>query len=222
MKKKSIFAHRQNRADKTGFDSDTGISVREFKERQTPLEWMRGKLSSFSFNGEPIPKILVFSALLIFLSLFQTTVFARFKPFGAVPDLILPLVCAVAISEKEKWGAVFGIIAAFVIESLGGSTFTILPLLYMPVGYMCGILSVHYVRDSIATRAAICGATSLLRALFTLFTILSTVGGATVITALTKGVLPELACNLIVGLIPQYLAKICLRPLNKTREEKVQ
>lgn len=217
MKKKNTLTTRPS-----GLDSDAGISVRDFKPRKTPAQWLNDGISSFSFSGDTLLKALTCAALLIFFSLLQTTILARLKPFGAVPDLILPLVCSVAMSEREKWGAIFGIIAAFVIESLGGSSFTVLPILYMPVGYVCGILATHYVRDSFTVRALIVGSTSLIRALFTLFTVLSTVGGATVLSALTKATLPELGANLLIGLIPHYFAKLCLRPFNKTRDEKVK
>ena len=203
-------------------NGDIGITKKEYKPKGSLTERVRDAISSFSFDGEAFAKALVCGALLVVFALFQTTVFAKFRPFGAVPDLILPLVCAVAMSEKEKWGAIFGIIAAFVIESLGGSTFTILPLLYMPVGYVCGILAVNYMRDSIAVRSIFVVGSSLLRAVFTLFIVLATVGGITFVSALTKAVLPELLCNVLFGLAPHYITKLCLRPFNKTREEKVQ
>ena len=66
-------------------------------------------------------RVLISAGLLIFFALLQTTIFARFRPFGAVPDLMLPLVIAIGMTEREKWGAVFGVAAAFVIESLGGA-----------------------------------------------------------------------------------------------------
>ena len=204
------------------FSGDTGITQREFKPKGSLTERVRDAVSSFSFDGETVGKALVCAALLVFFSLLQTTICAKFKPFGAVPDLILPLVCAVAMSEREKWGAIFGIIAAFVIESLGGAPLTLLPLLYMPVGYVTGILSVNYMRDTIAVRSIFVVSTSLLRAVFTLFAALATIGGITLLSALTKAVLPELLCNIVFGLIPHYVTKLCLRPFNRTREEKVR
>ena len=219
MKKKSISALLKRPIDPSG---DAGIDKREFTEKTSIAERLRDRISSFSFDGEAIGKGAVCAALLVLFSLFQTTIFARFRPFGAVPDLILPLVCAVAVSEREKWGAVFGIIAAFVIESLGGSTFTVLPILYMLVGYVCGILIVNYMRDSIAVRSIFVVGSSIARAVFTLFTVLASVGGATFVSAMRISVLPELLCNIVFGLAPHYITKICLRPFNRTREEKVQ
>ena len=97
--------------------------------RDSLTEKVRGWRLGLSLDGESLAKGGVCALLLIFFALLQTTLFTRFKPFGAVPDLILPLVAAIGMTEKEKWGAVFGVIAAFVIESLGGSTVTLLPIL---------------------------------------------------------------------------------------------
>ena len=201
---------------------DTGMVGKEFTKKENPVKSAVDKLLSFSIEGETILKALVCAVWLIIFSLFQTTLFARFRPFGAVPDLILPLVCAVGMSEKEKWGAVFGVIAAFVIESLGGATVTILPLLYMPAGYLCGILTTYYFRDSVTVRGMYVLGSSVLRAVFTLFTVLATVGGVTLLSVLKQAVLPELAANIVFGLVPHYTMKLCLRPFNKTREEKVK
>ena len=214
MKKKS--------SSHVSFGVDSGMTEREFTEKKNPIESIKDSIAAFSIDGESVLKAVVCGALLVVFALFQTTLFARFKPFGVVPDLILPLVCAVGMSEHEKWGAVFGIVAAFVIESLGGSTLTLLPLLYMPVGYLAGILTTYYFRDSITVRGMYVLGSSLLRAVFTLITVLATVGGVTLVSTFTKAVLPELAANIVFGLIPHYLTKLCLRPFNKTRAEKVK
>ena len=204
------------------FGVDSGMTEREFNGNKNPLDKIRDNIAAFSVDGESVLKAVVCGILLVVFALFQTTLFARFRPFGAVPDLILPLVCAVGMSEKEKWGAVFGVIAAFVIESLGGSTLTLLPLLYMPVGYVSGILTTFYFRDSITVRGLYVIGSSLLRSIFTVITLLATVGGITLGAVFVKAVFPELAANIVFGLIPHYITKLCLRPFNKTRAEKVK
>ena len=204
------------------FGVDSGMTEREFIENKNPLDKIRDKIAAFSVDGESVFKAVVCGILLVVFALFQTTLFARFRPFGVVPDLILPLVCAVGMSEKEKWGAVFGVVAAFVIESLGGSTLTLLPLLYMPVGYVSGILTTYYFRDSITVRGLYVVGSSVLRSIFTIITLLATVGGITLGAVFVKAVFPELAANIVFGLIPHYITKLCLRPFNKTRAEKVK
>jgi len=181
-------------------------------------EWRLG----LNMDGEALAKGGVCALLVVLFSLLQTTLFTRFRPFGAVPDLILPLVIAISMTERERWGAVCGLIGAFVIESLGGSKLTLLPLLYMPCGYVCGLLTVYYFRDSAAVRALYTGVSSLARALFTLLTVLMTVADVTLPGAFTSAVLPELAANLLFAVLPHTAAYLALRPFNKSRDAKVQ
>ena len=181
-------------------------------------EWRLG----LNMDGEQIAKGVVCALLIVFFSLVQTTLFTRFRPFGAVPDLILPLVIAIAMTERERWGAVCGLAGAFVIESLGGSPLTLLPLLYMPAGYVCGLLTIHYFRDSAAVRALYTAVSSIARALFTLITVVMTVADLSLIDAFTAAILPELAANLLFAALPHAAAWLALRPFNKSRDAKVQ
>lgn len=175
-----------------------------------------------NMDGEGIAKGAVCALLIIFFSLVQTTLFTRFRPFGAVPDLILPLIIAISMTEREKWGAVCGLAGAFVIESLGGSPLTLLPLLYMPAGYVCGLLTVHNFRDSAAVRALYTTVSSAGRAVFTLIAVILTVGDLPLTDALTRTVLPEFAANLLFAALPHAAAWLALRPFNKSRDAKVQ
>lgn len=175
---------------------------------------------SVSIDGENILELVVCAVMLAFFSLLQTTLFAKFRPFGAVPDLILPLTVAVSMTEKEKVGAVFGLVGAVVIESLGGSTFTILPILYTLVGYICGILTTHYFRDSVATRALYTVVTCAFRAVFTLIALFATTANVTLADAFTKAVIPEYISSVCFAAIPHIVAKIALHRFNRSREEK--
>ena len=136
------------------------------RQPETLFEKFHGWRLGISIEIEPIIRALVCLVLISFFALLQTTLFTRFQPFGAVPDLMLPLVVAVSMIAREKWGAVTGLAAAFIIESLGGASVTILSLLYMPVGYICGLLTVYYFRDGFAVRALYTGVTALARVLF--------------------------------------------------------
>ncbi len=175
-----------------------------------------------SIDGESLARGVVCGVLLIVFSLLATTLFAKFRPFGVIPDLILPLVISIAITEGERWGAIFGLIAAVVIESLGGSTLTLLPLLYMPAGYLCGILSGNVFRDSIAVRALYSIAASVLRGFFTLIALTSTVGGVDLITMLTGTVLPEMLATLLFSPLAHLAGKLALRPFHRSRDDRVR
>lgn len=207
----------QNKNQNPGLHGNTGISEREVTPTGTFRERLHEWRLGFSVDGESIAKALVCGALLVFFSLLQTTLFTRFRPFGAVPDLILPLVVAVAMVFREKWGAVFGVIAAFVIESLGGSTFTILPILYMLTGYIVGICAIYYFRDSASVRVLYTIVTSLFRMIFTLITLAATVGDINLITIFSSVLIPEFFANLVFALLPHLAAKLTLKHFSHER-----
>lgn len=188
----------------------------------TLLEKIRGWRLGFSLDIDTILKAVICAFLLVFFCLLQTTLFTKFRPFGAVPDLILPLTVAFALSEKERWGAVLGLIGAVVIESLGGSTVTLMPLLYTFTGYICGILAVNYFRDSVATRFLFTVVTSFVKICFTLIVLFATTGDATLPTAIMKCALPELLACVVFAPLPHLTVKLALHHFNKPREARVE
>lgn len=200
-------------------DQNRNSSQNQSPSPESLRERLHGWRLGFSIDAESIVKGVVLALLLVVFSLLQTTLFTRFRPFGAVPDLILPLVTACAMSFRDKWGAVFGVIAAFVIESLGGSTFTILPILYMLTGYIVGLCAVYYFRDSLAVRVLYTVVTSAARAVFTLITLVATVGDVNLITFLTMIVLPEFFANIVFAPLPHIAAKLALKPFTHKRKD---
>ena len=183
----------------------------EEKQPETFLERLNGWRLGLSIEIEPIIRALVCLVLVSFFALLQTTLFARFKPFGAVPDLMLALVVAVAMHTREKWGAVTGLLAAFVIESLGGSTVTILSLLYMPVGYLCGLLTVYYFRDGFAVRAMYTGATMLARCLFTLIILFTSSPNVSFPAAIVHVTIPEFFAGVLFAFLPHLTVHYVFR-----------
>jgi hypothetical protein len=143
-------------------------TVPEEKQPENLLEKINGWRLGISIEIEPIIRGLVCLLLISFFALLQTTLFARFCPFGAIPDLMLPLVIAIAMTEDEKWGAVCGIAAAFVIEAIGSSGAALLPLLYAAAGYFCPIITALYLTDSPPVRALYTAVSGIGRSFMTL------------------------------------------------------
>ena len=102
------------------------------------------RIPQIHLDGFLISKGIVCGALILLLALLQTTLLARFRPFGAIPDLMLSAVIAIAVLEGEKWGCLIGLLAALVIESMGGGAIQLLPLLFRRsrIDYHCDWISI--------------------------------------------------------------------------------
>lgn len=174
-----------------------------------------------SVDGETILKGVIIGVLMVLFTLFQTTLFVRFRPFGATPDLILPFVIAVGTLEKEKWGAVTALIAAFFVDAAGGTEITLLPILYVSAAYAAAILTTHTFRDSVSVAAVYTVSTSALRGVITYVIVMITVVGITPGQAILDKVLPEFAANIVFAAIPQLITRLALKPFHKTRAERV-
>ena len=86
--------------------------------------------------------ILSISGAILLLAVLQTTLFARARIFGAIPDLMLCAVICIAYFLGRYAGAVTGIGAGVLIEALGSVGVSILPVVYLLCGYLAG----HYAR----------------------------------------------------------------------------
>ena len=174
----------------------------------------------FSVDADTVIKAIVISVLLLLFTILQTTLFTRFRPFGAIPDLMLPFIITVGIKEKERWGAVTALLAAFVIDAAGGTEIMLLPLLYVPSAFTVGILTTLRLRDSAAVAAVYTVISSALRGVITLIITVITMYGLTLPDAIIHIVLPEFAANLLFAAIPQIITRAALRPFHKTRAER--
>ena len=207
--------------DRMLMKTETVISEKEIDLHRTESRSLRQRIKAI-IDADVAARLAVCALLLVFFALLQTTVFARFRPFGAIPDLMLPLCLAVGMTERSRWGAIFGIAAAFVIESLGNSAVSVLAVLYMLAGYLAGCLTTELFRDAPATRAVCTLAACGLHMLTTLFVLYVTVEGIRFGDAMLRSVLPEFLSSLVFAPIPHAVAWLVLRPFHKPREEKVQ
>lgn len=80
-------------------------------------------------------KIIIYGAVIFLLTVFQTTVASRFGFFGTTPALALALTCGAACFENERTGAVVGLSAGFCADALGNSGISLLPIIYVLVGW---------------------------------------------------------------------------------------
>ncbi len=172
-------------------------------------------------NVDSIVKGLVIGGLIIVFAMLQTTVFSKLRPFGATPDLMLPLVIAVGIAEGERWGGVTGLAAAFIIDCLGSAGLTLLPLLYVPCGFAAGLLGTYYLRDSFVIRAIFTVASGVLRGAVTALYLAVTYDSPDASLAFRTVIAPEFLSTLVFAVLPHAASYFALKPFHKTRAERV-
>lgn len=93
-------------------------------------------------NGTDRAKVILravwVGTVLFLLCVMQTTVFGRWKLFGAVPDLMLAAVVLLGYCRGREEGAIAGIAAGVFLAALGSVGVTVAPVFYMVIGYICG------------------------------------------------------------------------------------
>lgn len=198
---------------------------RPLTPRERAIRYLKMKLAAIPYRlpeAETLARGAICGALILIFALLQTTLFARFRPFGAVPDLCLPLIIALAMTEGEKWGAVCGLIAAFVIESLGSTGVTLLPILYAAAGYFCPIITAQHLTDSVPVRILYTAVSGVGRAIFTLFYLAFTADTFRFFHLCAAVVLPEYAATFCLALLPHLAVHLCLHPFHKSRAERTE
>ena len=99
-----------------------------------------------SFEAKARSRLVIFgvslAALLFLGAIIQTSVFGKLTYIGAVPDLMLCIVLGISYFSGRHYGAITGIAAGVLIETIASSGIVLLPLFYMIFGYMAG----HYAR----------------------------------------------------------------------------
>lgn len=165
----------------------------------------------------------VVGALILVFAMLQTTVFAKFRLFGAVPDLMLSLVIAMGITEGERWGSITGLICAVLIEAVGGGGgLNLLPLLYVPVGFTTGILGTYYYKDSVPVRAIYQAGIGLLKCVVTVLYTYSAFEKVSFGLVMTGVVIPEYFSTLLMSVIPHTVTFLALKPFHKSRAERIK
>ena len=198
------------------------------KERPSERKFYSGILDKIrmwrlgiTVNVDSIIKGLVIGALIVVFAMLQTTVFSKLRPFGATPDLMLPLVIAVGISDGERWGGVSGLAAAFLIDCLGSAGVTLLPLLYVPCGFAAGVLGTYYLRDSFIIRAIFSVVSGVLRAALTAIYLNVVFKSPDASLAFRTVIAPEFVSTLVFCALPHAASYFALKPFHKTRAERV-
>ena len=190
-----------------------GAILAELEER------FEGLTIGLPFTSNQFFRAVICGALIVLFAILQSTVFSTFKPFGAVPDLMFSLTVAIAFSEGEKWGGICGLICAVVIDALGGHGITLLPIIYVTAGILCGFLVRDFFSNTALPRVAVITLFTVGRSVVSLISAALLVN-ITFVEILAKIVIPEYFSTVLMS-APVYLVVwLCLARFHKTRAEK--
>ena len=132
--------------------------------------------------------------LFLILLILQTTVMARWRWFGAVPDLCFAGLILLSCFCGKETGAVTGIALGFCVDALGSTGISLLPVCYLFCGYLWGYFGSVYGRQSTLTCFLLALAALPVRTVITLLLTLLSHHGVTFLPLLLN-LLAELGAN---------------------------
>lgn len=152
-----------------------------------------------------VAKYVVYAAVSLFLIILRATFFARFRPFGASPDILIAAVAAIGLFEGAYAGAVFGVSIGFISDALGGIGIVLLPVVYMLVGYICGVIATDYYKRSWLLFLLFDLAAAAARLFTTLLYVMLTWHTFDLSVVFKTVLMPELYSTLVISPVPALL-----------------
>ena len=164
--------------------------------------------------------VIVYGAVLILLTVLQTTFIYRYSLYNVIPDLMLGAVCCIGIYRGEKHAALFGLFAGLFTDALGSVGLSLLPLFYTLSGYLCGIVGNNAKRKAkffayLLCLPVLCFAREVISFINHFITYFETVN---IGQLLLYTILPEYVYNLIACIFVFLLVKLFDIPLNIARK----
>lgn len=167
-----------------------------------------------------LKKSIIWTLWLFVLALFQTTVLAEHRIFGAVPDIVLSAIVTIALFDGERTGTISGITGGIIIDALGGVKLSLSPFVYMVCGLIIALLTYYFLRSDFmswlvsgACAFAFCGAASLIN-------MYSSVNTAFISSSMvwTEVLIPQFFASLLAGIPVFFLTKLIWGKLFDNRE----
>lgn len=188
-----------------------------FKERSATVV---GGSYQLGVTVSEVVKHVIYAIAGLLLILLQISFFPKIRPFGAAPDVLIVAVFAVAMFENERVGAVFGLAVGFVVEAVGGIGVSLLPLVYMLVGYICGVVATEYYKRSFVLFLIFDASILLVRMFTTLMYIVFTWSVVDLSVVLPKVLIPEALSTLVISPFPAILIYLISRIFRKEEAPK--
>lgn len=163
---------------------------------------------------------IVYGALLILLTVLQTTFIYRYSLHNILPDLMLGAVCCIGIYRGEKYAALFGLFSGLFTDALGSVGVSLLPLFYTLTGYFCGIIGNNAKNEKKFFAFLLClPALCFLREVISFVNhIIAYFESINLGQLLLHTILPEYVYNLVACILVFLLVKLFDIPLNIARK----
>ena len=159
---------------------------------------------------------IIGGSLLLF-SVLQVSFFARFPFFGATPDLIICTVLCISYFCGRYAGGITGLAGGFLIEAIGASGITLLPVIYFLFGYVVGYYSRAVIQKRYSSYLFYLGIALAIRATVTVLYAALTYRNLSLPTLLIHTLLPEAAGTAIAGAILYVPMRLLCRLLKRKR-----
>lgn len=154
-----------------------------------------------SDRARTVCRVLTVGGLLFLTAVMQTTVFGRWKIFGAVPDLMLCCVLMIGFVSGREEGAISGIAAGFLIAALGSVGVTVAPVFYLFCGYVCGFFARAVYPKSFVTFLPFLAASLPAKAVETVVSACLNQAEPRLGPLFARAVLPEAAGTFLCGMV---------------------
>ena len=143
--------------------------------------------------------VIYVGILLVLASVLQVSFLSRYRIFGVVPDLMLCTVMCLGYFGGRQLGAICGIAAGVLVESMGSFGIVLLPIFYLFCGYLTG----HYAHAIVPRRftafTAYFSVSLLLRSAVTLLYACLNYQSINLPVLLLRTLLPEFLLTAILG-----------------------
>lgn len=180
---------------------------------------MNNQLSPVSWQTI-FKKSVVWGIWLFFLAVIQTSIFSVFRPFGAVPDLVLASVIAIAIYDRERTGVIAGIVGGYIADALGGSGLSLSPLVYMLCATLFALLAYSVLRRDFLSWLIGVACSLIISGIASIICAYSSVSAAhfTASHIFSELLIPQFFSSLLIGIPVYILTKLIWSRFFNTRE----
>ena len=159
-----------------------------------------------------IRKIIIYAIAFFVLGILQCAFFARLRPFGATPDVILGGICAVMLMDNRRSAAVVSLASGYFIDAIGAHTPSFSPVFYLLCVLLVGAIA-DKMMPSFWSFGACVGVGAGLEILRTFVSAWIYYGVLPSVSFLWHTLLPEAISTFIISLPVYFVIKLCMLPI---------